>query len=93
MKNIVFFCFLIISFLSEAQTCNCTEEFKWLKSTFETNDAGFQQTIDRRGKDAYQLHNQLFEKVTSNSTSISDCESNLRDWLHFFRKGHIRYDI
>ena len=89
MKNIIFFFILFISTLSEAQTYDCDKEFDWLKSTFETNDAGFQQTIDRKGGDAYQLHNQLFEKHISGSTSVSDCESLLRDWLYFFRKGHI----
>ncbi|MDT0596356.1 S41 family peptidase [Glaciecola petra] len=90
MKIFAFFFILLVSFLSKAQTFDCVKEFEWLKNTFETNDAGFQQTIDRKGKDAYQLHNQLLEKRISDSTSAPDCEANLRDWLHFFRKGHIR---
>jgi len=89
MKNLVFVLVLLISFVSEAQTFDCAKEFKWLKNTFETNDAGFQQTIDRKGKDAYEFHNQLFEKRISNNTSVSNCESYFRDWLDFFRKGHI----
>ncbi|WP_350292011.1 S41 family peptidase [uncultured Croceitalea sp.] len=89
MKNKFFFIFLFIAFQSRGQTCDCAKEFEWLKTTFETNDAGFSQTIDSKGKDAYQIHNILFEKRVSNSSSASECESILNNWLHFFRKGHI----
>lgn len=89
MKSSVFMLLLLTSSLSIAQSVDCPKEFAWLKNTFETNDAGFQRTIDQKGQDAYQLHNQLFEKRIANSTSVADCESYLSDWLHFFRKGHI----
>ena len=59
-KKIFLFTLFSVSINIAAQKCNCKEEFNWLKKTFETNDAGFQHVIDKKGENAYQNHNKLF---------------------------------
>ncbi|MEL6483355.1 MAG: hypothetical protein AAFP96_00750 [Bacteroidota bacterium] len=72
-----------------AQDCDCASDFQWLKETFEKNDAGFAYTLDRAGEQAYENHNAIFlEKVKSIEDSNA-CVEVLREWLSFFRSGHI----
>ena len=69
--------------------CRCEEDFGWMRSTFETNDAGFRYIVERKGRAAYDFHNQIIlEKVRAARTS-SECRPLLSEWLAFFRSGHI----
>lgn len=69
--------------------CTCADHFKWVKKTFEENDAGFQYALAQKGKDAYEMHNQRFKKRLASITTLEDCTRALFDWLRFFRAGHI----
>ena len=71
------------------QTCNCSEEFKWLKQTIETNDAGYQMTIQEKGLDHYQYHNQQIATQAQSIKTLDACTTVLKNWLAFFRKGHL----
>lgn len=82
--------FTALPLLTFAQKdCTCADHFKWLKKTFEENDAGFQYALDQKGKDAYEMHNQRFKKRLASITKLEDCTRALFDWLRFFRAGHI----
>lgn len=80
---------ILISSINYAQDCDCYSNLKWLRTTFEQNDAGFQYVIDQKGKNAYQLHNQIIEKKLSQITTLKECQELLTEWTEFFRKGHI----
>ncbi|GHS96234.1 hypothetical protein FACS189421_00940 [Bacteroidia bacterium] len=60
-----------------------------MKKTFEENDAGFQYVIDRKGIQAYDIHNQLFDQKVTSTKNNDECAGILNEWLQFFRKGHI----
>lgn len=68
---------------------NCASEFSWLKKTFEENDAGFSYVIDSKGEASYQSLNSLTIKKLDGVTDPKQCHEILKDWLFFFRKGHI----
>jgi hypothetical protein len=71
------------------ENCRCEDSFEWLKSTFETNDAGFGYIVERKGRAAYDLHNTMTLEKVKATENPSECTKLLREWLGFFRKGHI----
>jgi hypothetical protein len=79
----------IVANAQNSEDCRCEESFEWLRSTFETNDAGFGYTVERKGRATYDLHNTMtLEKARAAQTS-SECTAALGEWLTFFRRGHI----
>ncbi|MGC1206276.1 MAG: peptidase S41, partial [Flavobacteriaceae bacterium] len=59
-KNLLVFFAVLISNISFAQNCSCSDSFFWLKVTMEKNDAGFQYAFDNKGQDYYLKHSQSF---------------------------------
>ncbi|MEL6866031.1 MAG: S41 family peptidase [Bacteroidota bacterium] len=72
-----------------AQDCDCTQNLEWVIKTFTENDAGAQFAIDEKGEAAFQAHNERFRKTVKNIDQLSDCMSQLYQWLLFFRTGHL----
>lgn len=73
-----------------SQNCSCTDLFEWVKKTFEENDAGFQYVIEKKGEQAYEIHNALCTpKISAISGNSAECLPALYEWLTFFRSGHI----
>ena len=85
--------FLTVTVCANAQDCNCESNFTWVKTTFEQSDAGFKYVIDRKGGVAYNAHNKQIENRIKSAQNIYDCAEIIREWLYFFRKGHIGIDI
>ncbi len=97
MKNTISFLLISIIFsfslvnTSLAQDCSCEANFEWVKKTFEENDAGFSYALEKKGEDAYAQHTKI---VKAQLASIKDedkegCANLIREWLSFFRSGHI----
>ncbi len=84
---------LITTFNVSAQDCNCTTQLKWLIDTFETNDAGFQYVVDKKGVDDYEKHNESFLLKASATENILDCGKLLYEWTNYFRSGHLGIKI
>ena len=80
---------LLASFSTFGSTFQCESEFEWLKSTFENNDAGFQYSVEKKGLDLYSAHNNDTLTRIHSAKSEAQCHTVLRDWLAFFRKGHV----
>ena len=78
---------------SFAQQCNCSAAFNWAKKEFEENDAGYQYIIDQKGREAYQLHNGIFQKRVKKITNADSCVLAIKDWSRFFRVGHFRFVV
>lgn len=71
------------------QTCDCTKKYEWLKTAFEQNDAGFQYILNKKGQQAYDIHNAITKSKITNIKRLDSCVAELNNWLFFFRKGHI----
>ncbi len=89
MKSILTLWLCTLPFFVFGQTCDCQANFEWTKKTFEENDAGFQYVLDKKGKDAYALHNKVTIQKIEQITMLDDCLEELRNWQSFFRSGHI----
>lgn len=89
MKQILSTLIFLIPFTLQSQDCNCESNFKWVKKTFEENDAGFSYILEKKGQSAYEHHNELFTQKVKNITDPSECGVTLYKWLTFFRSEHI----
>lgn len=90
MKKVFIFSLLLAAVtLSFAQGCDCNANYQWLKKTFEENDAGFSHVLDLRGETAYREHCRLIAERAETVKTLDECTPILRDWLLFFRSGHI----
>ncbi|MGN7823474.1 S41 family peptidase [Chitinophaga sp. 22536] len=75
-------------FLLAQKDCHCEANFKWVKETFEKNDAGFEYALQQKGMAAYQQHNKDILAKIKKATDKEQCAAAMREWLLFFRKGH-----
>ncbi len=80
-------------YLLAQQKCNCEKTFQWVKKTFENNDAGFKYELGLKGKTAYKLLNDSISKEIKLDSTKKLCAETIRKWLHFFRKGHLAFQI
>lgn len=95
MKKKIFFIWLLFyvpTFVS-GQTCNCEENFKWVKRIFEENDAGFDHVVKQKGQYAYDLLNRETEQKSKSVTTLIGCQSLVYEWSAFFRVGHFSFSI
>ena len=90
-QNLILLSIITLSFFSvKAQdNCDCESNFKWLKTTFEENDAGFAYALEKKEKGAYKLHNESFLKKVKSVNDNTSCTKLLSEWLTFFRSGHL----
>ncbi len=79
---------LFSPFFSFSQDCDCVSKFKWVKETFEQNDAGFSHIINQKGTASYNNHTKLFLEKAQETNSNTACYELMRSWMTFFRKGH-----
>ena len=80
---------LIVSTAGYAQSCNCMEEYRWAKKTFEENDAGYSYYVEKYGKQAIDFNNKKWEKEFAKTKDVFQCQDYLNQWIKFYRKGHI----
>ena len=93
VQVILFVVIFLISNVAVAQKCNCGVAFKWMKTAFEENDAGFKYIFDLKGNEAYEAHNKLFKKWTDKISNPDSCVFAMRQWAKFFRVGHFGFIV
>ncbi|TWI94575.1 peptidase S41-like protein [Mucilaginibacter frigoritolerans] len=94
IKYIIFFAVILLTDnIAFAQKCDCSTAFKWMKTAFEENDAGFRYILDQKGYAAYETHNKLFENKVGEITEPDSCVSAIRQWAKFFRVGHFGFIV
>ncbi|MEC8418999.1 MAG: S41 family peptidase [Pseudomonadota bacterium] len=84
---------LCVSKTSFANSVNCSNEFTWLKATFESNDAGFHYAVSKKGTNTYESHNASTAESVKKAKNLEQCHVLLREWLSFFRSGHIGLSV
>lgn len=91
--KIYFFTFLITLFIQKAtaQNCDCNAVYNWTKQTFEENDAGYSYIIEKKGQQAYDLHNQLSVTKIKKIKNPIACQAAIKEWLLFFRLAHVDF--
>lgn len=90
IRTAILLCSILLNptFLIAQKKCDCEGNFKWVKETFEKNDAGFGYALQQKGADAYQkLNNTILVRIKKANTK-EECAAVMRDWLQFFRNAH-----
>lgn len=83
--------FMAPAFALHAQEkCDCEKNFKWVKETFEKNDAGFAYALEQKGRKAYESHTAPYLLKVKNIRSRDNCAEVMNEWLGFFRRAHFR---
>lgn len=88
-KRLLIILTISITRLTFGQNCNCTDNYTWLKETFEKNDAGFQYVIDKKGEADYKKHCDIYAEKVKAITDKETCTKELVNWLRYFRRGHL----
>lgn len=70
------------------KSCDCLENWCWVKETFENNDAGAQWIIEEKGLEAYLQFCDSIENELKKADDIYACADIINSWGKFFRKGH-----
>lgn len=70
------------------EQCDCEKNFKWVKETFEKNDAGFAYALEQKGRKAYENHTAPYLLKVKNIKNRDNCAEVMNEWLQFFRKAH-----
>ncbi len=88
-KHHLSFILLLLPFAVLGQDCDCASNLKWVRETFEANDAGFSYALSQKGQEAYEQHNKAYEGKAREIDDLQECMQTLENWLAFFRSGHI----
>lgn len=88
-KGLLIISTILLSKLTFSQSCNCADNFAWLKETFEKNDAGFQYVIDKKGEADYKKHTNIYIEKVKTIADKELCAESLLEWLRYFRRGHL----
>lgn len=75
--------------LTAQDDCGCASSFKWLQKTFEENDAGFLNVVNRKGRSNYQQFTDSIAAKAEKIVRAENCKELMDEWLHYFRTGHI----
>ncbi|WP_432712435.1 S41 family peptidase [Pedobacter sp.] len=81
---------ILISSHSFGQSCNCSQEFKFIKHKIEINYAGFKDKVNHQTAAAYGRRTQLALEQSKLIKTPAQCVSLINDWLAFFKDGHIQ---
>ena len=79
---------LLITITQNIYASSFEEKFEWVKQTFEENDAGVPHIIERKGQQAYDVHNLMILERIRAVESMDEFLQISRDWLTFFRRFH-----
>ncbi|MEI7424333.1 MAG: S41 family peptidase [Prolixibacteraceae bacterium] len=77
--------------LREIDTCNCIENFDFIKNRIETSYSGFQDKVNQSTKGEYNRLRDQSVKAAKESDSSIKCFKAIQDYLSFFHDKHIHF--
>ncbi|WP_194778325.1 S41 family peptidase [Pararhodonellum marinum] len=83
---------LIISCQSnqENRTCTCEDDLTFSISFMSENYAGFSDKVHNENKRSYEFHNSEALKKAKKARNTSECMLVMRQWIDFFKDGHVQ---
>lgn len=94
MKYIIFLITLfVISCSLKVKETEFSNTLDWVIKTFETNDAGFQYVINKKGQADYDKFKAVIKRDMRQAKTIEECQSIIWQYLLYFRKGHVFISI
>lgn len=88
MKKIFILILILLPFFSDAQSCNCSENFKFLVEKIRNNYVGYKDKVKASNQQQFNVFTDSLQKV-ANSSDINECKDIYLKWLSFFKDHHL----
>ena len=92
VKYIILFFLLLFCYKSNAQNCNCSDNFNYLVKRIEKNYIGYSDKINSINKSNFKKFTDSLKSEAANSNSYK-CLSICREWLDFFKDQHLTFGM
>lgn len=82
--------FSLSPIFSQAQPCNCTEQFDWLRQKLERNYSGYRDKVTAQNQAEFDRHTAGFQTKIAQSQTDTTCLRLMDEWARWFRDGHVQ---
>jgi hypothetical protein len=82
--------FALLSTLASAQSCNCAEQFDWLRQKLERNYSGYRDKVTAQNRAEFDRHTANFQTKIAQSKADTACLRLMDEWARWFRDGHVQ---
>jgi len=94
MKQSLFIFTLLLSTISATgQSCNCLENFDFLKEKIENDYAGFNDKVNELTKTRYENLTNYYRDKALETNTTKRCELLMEEWLKFFQDKHLSISV
>jgi hypothetical protein len=76
----------------EMDSCNCNQNFEFIKNRIETSYSGFQDKVNQLTKAEYDKLCIQTEKAVKESNTTISCFKAIRNYISFFQDKHIHFN-
>lgn len=88
MKKIFILILILLPFFSDAQSCNCSENFKFLVDKIKNNYVGYKDKVKDSNQQQFNVFTDSLQKI-ANSSDMNECKDIYLKWLSFFKDRHL----
>lgn len=81
---------LLLANFAPAQSCNCTEQFDWLRQKLALNYSGYHDKVTTQNQAEFDRHTANFQAKIAQSQADTTCLRLMDDWANWFRDGHVQ---
>jgi len=82
--------FALFATPASAQSCNCTEQFDWLRQKLAINYSGYRDKVTVQNRAEFDRHTADFQTKIAQSKADTTCLRLMDEWAHWFRDGHVQ---
>lgn len=90
MKTTLPFLLALLPVLVTAQSCDCTNQFDWLRQKLSLNYSGYRDKVKPGNQADFERHTADFQAKIARTQSDTTCLRLLSEWAQWFRDGHIQ---
>ena len=80
----------LLPVFATAQSCNCTEQFDWLRQKLALNYSGYRDKVTPQSQAEFDRHTAGFQPKVATATSDTACLRVMTEWARWFRDGHVQ---
>lgn len=82
--------FALFATLASAQSCNCAEQFDWLRQKLAINYSGYRDKVTAQNRAEFDRHTADFQTKIAQSKADTTCLRLMDEWARWFRDGHVQ---
>ncbi|AMP98874.1 hypothetical protein AY601_1968 [Pedobacter cryoconitis] len=88
MKRILILILFLLPFFSNAQSCNCSDNFKSLIAKIKNNYVGYKDKVNASNQQRFDVFTDSLQEIAKSSEKMK-CFDICAEWLSFFKDQHI----